>query len=262
MTLFNEGDDPRTRVEKVEKSNDVDQLVRVACTDDSPRVRLVAVSRIDDDQELIKVVNNAKELDAKLVAIERISSEELIAELVKPRENIELIGMCFSRITDRKLIESIAEDPKCSPVARRMAVEHYADESYLAEAYEARTGRKSERAVEAFVEYHGGGLKGVRAIGRFKRSVKALKALGTIAQKGGETGELAVEYLCNALGSANAKLTGVAADELSVLKDSAMMEVMIRSLEDPKLNKPVREVLARIDTPEAKAALEATKKNN
>ena len=98
-------------------------------------------------------------------------------------------------------------------------------------------------------------MRGVRAIGRFKRSPKALKALGTIALKGGDTGGLAVEYLTNALGSANPKIAKVAADELASLTDPEMVETLVRSLDDPKLGQPIREVLARIDTPEARAAL-------
>ncbi len=255
------GESPSMRLEEIEKLKDEDKLVEIVCTDDSPRVRLVAISKVNDDQQLMKVVQNAKELDVRLVAVERISSEEIVAELVKAKENLELMGMCFSRITDRKIIESIAEDPKCNPVARRIAVEQFADEAYLAEVYEAKTGRKSERAVDAILEYHGGGLRGVRAIGRFKRSEKALKALGTVAQKGGEEGGLAVEYLCNALGSANPKLSQVAANELAVLTDPELVGALVRALDDPKLSRPIREVLKKIDTAESRAALGSDGKN-
>jgi hypothetical protein len=221
---------------------------------------LFAVSRIDDDQNLLKVVENAVELDVRLVAVERISSQQLIVDIIRKPKNLELLGMCFSRITDREIIESIAEDTKCGPFARRMAVEHFANESYLAEVYEAKTGRKSEKAVAAFVEYHGGGLQGVRAIGRFKRSPKALQALGTIARNGGETGDLAVEYLCDALGSGNPKLCQIAADELAAVEDPELVATFIRAMDNPKLRVPIREVLKRIDTPESRVALGLDKK--
>jgi hypothetical protein len=151
----------------------------------------------------------------------------------------------------------MAQDPEYSAAVRRMAVEYFADESYLSEVADAQKepGRKSEEAVQAFVDAYGGGLRGVRAIGRFRRSEKALKALGTIAQRGGETGGLAVEYLCTALGSANPKLVKCAADELTVLKDPDLIDCMIRALDNPDLKDPIREVLARIDTPEARAAI-------
>jgi hypothetical protein len=139
-----------------------------------------------------------------------------------------------------------------------MAVEYFADESYLSEASEAsekEPERKTQEAVTAFVEVYGGGLRGVRAIGRFKRSEKALRALGTIARQGGETGGLAVEYLCSALASANPKLVDCASGELQALRDPDLVDCIIRSLDKPDLREPIHGVLHKIDTPEARAAL-------
>jgi hypothetical protein len=249
---------PKVRMAAVERLDDPDALVDIACTDDSPRVRITAVLRLADDIHLEKVARDGDYLDARLVAVERVFSQGVLADLLKSHENLELIGMCFSRITDRRIIESIAEDPAYSPAVRRMAVEYYADESFLEDASkesEAEPERKSEEAVEAFVDAYGGGLRGVRAIGRFRRSEKALKALGTIARKGGETGGLAVEYLCSALASANPKLVETAAAELEVLRDPDLVDCIIRSLDNDSLRRPIRSVLERIGTPEAKAAL-------
>ena len=254
---------PKVRMVALEKLDDPEVLVEVACGDDSPRVRLTAVSRLTDDPHLEKVARQAESLDVRLVAVERIFSQGTIADLLKEPEDVELIGMCFSRITDRRIIESIAQDPAYSPTVRRMAVEYFADESYLAEATvaaEEEPERKSEEAVDAFVEVYGGGLRGVRAIGRFRRSEKALRALGTIAQKGGETGGLAVEYLCSALGSANPKLVECATVELEVLRDPDLVDCVIRSLDKENLRTPIRKVLERIDTPESRAALGADPK--
>jgi hypothetical protein len=253
-----EHSNPKVRMAAVEKLDDRETLVRIACTDDSPRVRLTAVLKLSDDPSLERVAREAESLDARLVAVERVFSQRVLADLLKLPESIELIGMCFSRITDRRIIESIAEDPAYSPAVRRMAIEYYADESFLEDASkEAETApeRKSEAAVEAFVEVYGGGLRGVRAIGRFRRSEKALKALGTIARKGGETGGLAVEYLCSALTSSNPKLVECAQAELAVLRDPDLVDCIIRSLDNDSLRQPIREVLQRIDTPEARAAL-------
>jgi hypothetical protein len=251
--------DPRVRLKAVEKLSDPDALVEVACADDSPRVRLTAVSRLKDDLSLENVARNAASLDVRLVAVERIFSQGVVADLLKAPENLELISMCFSRITDQRIIESIAKDPEYSPMVRRMAVEYFADAGYLEEVAEVEveepTPRKSEEQVEAFVELYGGGLRGVRAIGRFRRSEKALRALGTIARKGGETGGLAVEYLCSALGSANPKLAECATEELAVLKDPDLVDCIIRALDNPNLREPVRRVLKQIDTAEARAAL-------
>jgi hypothetical protein len=251
---------PKVRMSAVDKLEDPDALVRVACSDDSPRVRLAAVLRLADDIHLEKIAREGEYLDSRLIAVERIFSQGVLAGLLKSPENLELIGMCFSRITDRRIIESIAEDPAYSPAVRRMAVEYYADESFLDEAVseaDAEPERKSEEAVDAFVEAYGGGLRGVRAIGRFRRSEKALRALGTIARKGGETGGLAVEYLCSALGSANPKLVECAEAELEVLREPDLIDCIIRSLDKENLRRPIRKVLERIGTPEARAALGA-----
>jgi hypothetical protein len=249
---------PKVRLTAVEKTTDPEILIGIACGDESPRVRLTAVSRLGDDRHLDRVARNAGSLDVRLVAVERIFSQRVVADLLKKPEHIELVGICFSKISDRRIIEAIAQDPDYSPVVRRMAVEYFADESYLSEVAEAtrhKAERKSEERVQAFVDAYGGGVRGVRAIGRFRRSEKALKALGTIARQGGETGGLAVEYLCTALGSANPKLVKCAADELEVIKDPDLVDCMIRSLDKPDLREPIREVLEKIHTPEARAAL-------
>jgi hypothetical protein len=249
---------PKVRLTAVEKATDPEVLIQVACSDESPRVRLTAVSRLTDDIHLDQVARNAESLDVRLVAVERVFSQGVVADLLKNPEHIELVGICFSKITDRRIIESIAQDEAYSPVVRRMAVEYFADESFLSEVAEAASAepeRKSEEAVQAFVDAYGGGVRGVRAIGRFRRSEKALRALGTIARQGGESGGLAVEYLCSALGSANPKLVDCAAAELEVLKDPDQIDCIIRSLDKPDLREPIREVLVSIDTPEARAAI-------
>lgn len=254
---------PRVRMTAVEKLDDPETLVEVACSDDSPRVRLIAVGRLANDDLLEKVARDAESLDVRLVAVERIFSQGVVASLLKAPENMELIGMCFSKLSDRRIIESIAQDPDYPATVRRMAVEYYADESYLSEVEEEeKAHRKSEEAVQAFVDAYGGGLRGVRAIGRFRRSEKALRALGTIARKGGETGGLAVEYLCTALASANPKLVNCAASELEQLRDPDQVDCVIRALDNPDLKTPIREILGRIDTPEARAALGTTGSDN
>lgn len=252
-------EDPRVRLKAVERMEDPEMLVHVACSDDSPRVRLTAVAQLEDDQSLERVARSAESLDVRLVAVERIFSQGVIADLLKDRKNLELMSVCFSRISDRRIIESIAHDPEYGPVIRRLAVEYFADSGYLDEVADkediAPQEVTSDQRVAAFVEVYGGGLRGVRAIGRFRRSEKALKALGTIARKGGETGGLAIEYLCSALGSANPKLAECAEEQLAALKDTEAVDSLIRALDNPNLREPVRRVLSRINTPEARAAL-------
>jgi len=221
--------DPRVRLTAVEASDNELELVTVAIEDEWPRVRNAALARIENDALLARVAREATEIEVRIAAAERISSERLLADLIREAGNEKLMGVCFERITDRDVISDIANDTRYSPTARKLAIEHFADEGYLAEVTEAEKaepGRKSREAVLALLEAHGGGIRGVRAIGRFKRSEKALMALGTIARGGGEAGGLAVEYLASALRSANPDPIACAEKEL-----------------------------AEIDSPEARAAL-------
>jgi hypothetical protein len=256
MGIFKKND-PRARLEALEKSSDRAELVEAACADDSPRVRLAAVARLDDDETLAKVALDAKELDVRIAAVERISSQQLLADIIKARKNYELMGACFARITDRKILEAIAQDTGYNPTARRIAVEQFADESYLDDverAREEKDHRVGDESIERLLRASGD-LRVVRAIGRFRNSEKAVRALGAIAKKGGESGGLAVEYLCRALGSSNPKVQATAKGELCGLSDSELVSQLIRSLDDPKLREPVRDVLKQINTPEARKAL-------
>jgi len=256
MGLFKK-DDPRARLETLQKSGDRDDLIDAACSDDSPRVRLAAVARLDDDETLAKVALDAKELDVRIAAVERISSQQLLADIIKARKNYELMGACFARITDREILEAIAQDTGYNPTARRIAVEQFADESYLDDvdrAREERDNRVSDESIDRLLRASGD-LRVVRAIGRFRNSEKAVRALGAIAKKGGESGGLAVEYLCRALGSSNSKVQATAKEELCGLSDPELVSQLVRSLDDPRLREPVRDVLEQIDTPEARKAL-------
>lgn len=259
MSVLRDGDGLRTQLDKVEDLKDEDALVEIACTADAAQVRLLAASRVNNDEHLMKIVYRAKELDVRLIAAERISSEAMLADIIKGRENLDLIGVCFSRITDKDIIEKLAHDTSVNPVARRMAVEYFADESYLADATavaeQARAVRKSPEAVRALINAHGGGIAGVRAIGRFRRSEKALKALGTIAGMGGEEGGLAIEYLCQGLASPNPSLRACAAEELANVDNPDLVAHLVRSLDKSELREPIRELFKRIDTPDARAAL-------
>jgi hypothetical protein len=256
MGIFKKND-PRARLEAVDKSSDRAELIEAACADDSPRVRLAAVAKLDDDETLAKVALDAKELDVRIAAVERISSQQLLADIIKARKNYELMGACFARITDRKILEAIAQDAGYNPTARRIAVEQFADESYLEDvtrAREEKDDRKSDETIGRLLEASGD-LRVVRAIGRFKNSEKAVHALGVIARKGGESGGLAMEYLCRALGSSNPRVQAIAKGALCSLSNPELVSLLLRSLEDPKLSEPVRDVLKQIDTPEARKAL-------
>jgi len=248
-------DDPRVRLEAVAALDDQDALVEVACGDDSPRVRMAAVARVEGDERLAVIAKDAVELDVRLAAVERIESERLLAEIIKARKNYQLMGACFARITDRGVLESIAQDPGYNPTARRIAVDQFADESYLADlgGGDRPEDDRGEPDVEGLMQAYGD-VRVVRAIGRFRRSEKALRALGRIARRGGEPAEMAVEYLCRALASDNPDVRRRATDELARIRDPDLVACLVRSLDDPRLHQPIQAVLQKIDTPEAREA--------
>ncbi len=64
-----------------------------------------------------------------------------------------------------------------------------------------------------------------------------------------------MEYLCGALASSNQELAACATEELSALTDADVVAALVRALDNPALREPIRDVLGRIDTPEARAAL-------
>ncbi len=249
-------DDPRVRLKAVEKLDSQEDLVEVACTDDSPRVRLAALARVEGDAPLAQIAKDAQEIDVRLAAVDRIGSQQMLADIIKARKNFQLMGACFARITDRKILEAIAEDTGYNPTARRLAVEQFADESYLQdfESTPEKSAVESKADIDGLMKLYGG-VRMVRAIGKFRRSEKALHALGKIAQQGGDAGELAIEYLCRALASDNPALQQRAADGLAALADPHLVACLVRSLDDPKLRKPIQSVLERIDTPEARDVL-------
>jgi|GEM_PF-1101102 len=267
--------EPEKRIQAVEKLTDQRLLVEVACTDGSSRVRLAAAGKIEGDPDLAEVARNAQELDVRLAAVERISSQELLAHIIKTRKNYELMGACFSRITDKNVLEAIAEDTGYNPAARRIAVEQFADESYLADLAGPDTRSAPDRDpdmgpdmgneadaddppgesnVDTLLEMYGN-VRVVRAIGRFRHSEKAVSALGKIARKGGESAMLAIDYLCRALGSSNESVHNRAFNELTNLTNPSLVPCLIRAMDEPKLNKPIKEVLKKIGTPEAIAAI-------
>ena len=143
--------DPRVRLAGGREDHGPEQLVEVACTDESPRVRLTAVSRLTTTTTWRRVARRPQSLDVRLVAVERIFSQGVVADLLKSARKPRADRHVLFADHRRRIIESIAQDPDYSPVVRRMAVEYFADESYLAEARPRREAtaeeRKSEEAV-------------------------------------------------------------------------------------------------------------------
>ena len=250
--------DPEARLKAVESLDDPRILARLAREDTSPRVRTAAVKRLTDQALLAEVALGGKEIDARLAAVERIESQEKLAEIIKIRRNLRLMGACFAKITDKKLLERIAHDPDYNMSARRMAIDNYADESFISDLEPSSRDHgepKSPEEIATFIEKYGA-VRLARAIGKFRGSHNAILALGEIIKHSGEGAVIAIDYLAQALIHANAKVRQAAEDQLSELRQTEQVLHLIRMMDNTALHGRILEVLRRIDHPEARQLTE------
>jgi hypothetical protein len=246
--------DAETRLEAVEATDDQTLLAEIAKSDSSPRVRKAAVAKISDQELLISVALDGKELDARIAAVEKIDSQEKLAEIIKLRKNFQLMGACFSRITDRRILEKIAQSREYNISARRMAIENFADESYLAEMVSPAAAAekiKSPREIDALIENYGSDRL-VRALGKFRGSKNALLALGEIVRRGGDAAVTAVEYLAYSLTHASPEICRCAEEQLATITNPDLIAHLVRMMENAELQHKVLAVLRRIDHPDAR----------
>jgi hypothetical protein len=139
-----------------------------------------------------------------------------------------------------------------------MAIESYADESFLSDLEpKARddSRSKSPEEIEALINKYGGSHL-VRALGRFRGSPNAMKALGQIMKRGGDAGTSAVEYLAQGLIHAGAEVRTIAEEQLSGLKDPDLIMHLARMMDNPSLHNGILKVLKKIDHPQARRIIE------
>lgn len=252
--------DPEVRLRAVRQMGDENKLAEIAKHDSSPRVRRAAVGRISDQDLLVAVALDGKEMDARLDAVVRIRSQEKLAQIIKVRKNYHLMGACFAGITDPKILERIAHDPEYNMSARRMAIENYADESFLEEldrGHAEATGAKSPEEVAALVNKHGG-VRLARAIAKFRGSMSAIMALGEIMRSAdGDAAGVALEYLAQALAHANEGIARAAHRELATLKNARLISGLIGMIGEASLHDKILAVLRDIDHPDARQIVDS-----
>jgi hypothetical protein len=245
--------DPDTRLEAVLRMEDQKLLAQLAKSDKSPRVRMAAVTKVDDQELLVSIALDGAEIDSRIAAVECIESQQRLADIIKARRNYQLMGACFARITDRKILEAIANDPEYNRSARRIAIENFADESFLAEVSlaEAEPAKpKSREEIDKLIRAYGG-ARLVQAMGRFRGSPNAIRALGEIMRRGGDAAFTALEYLAQALIHANPEISQCAKEELASTKDAALIAHLIRLSDKADLHEEVMTVIRQIDHPDA-----------
>lgn len=253
--------DPEVRLKALNEIEDQSLLTEMAMTDTSPRVRKAAVKKITDQDRLFKIALDGNGIEAGIAAVEKIDSQEKIAEIIKARKNYRLIGACFAQISDKNVLCKIANNPEYSLVARRIAIENYADESLLADwedRFEGQHRQKSREEIETLMKKYGG-VQLVRTLGKFRGSKSAILALGEIIRMGGEPAAVAIEYLAQALEHANPDVSRIAGEQLIGLSDADLIARLIGMIDNTDLDEKIMAVLEKIDHPEARQIVKKSK---
>ncbi len=258
--LFRSGhksSNPETRLKAVEGLSCQETLTELAQTDPSPRVRLLAVRKITDQELLAKVALDGQKIDARIAAVEQIDSQDILADIIKIRKNFQLMGACFARITDKKILDRIANDTGYNMSARRMAIENYADESFLEDLAPttSRATPKTPEEIDTLIARYGG-VSLARGLGKFRGSPNAMMALGEIMKRGGEAAVVALENLANGLIHANKAVRLIAFNELRKLSDTGLVLHLIRMMDKAPLQQSIVSVLKEIDHPEARQIID------
>lgn len=246
--------DPEVRLKAIEKIDDENLLARLAMDDPSPRVRSAAVRKVGNQDLLQEIALDGKEIDARIAAVERIDDQEMLAEIIKIRKNYQLTGACFTRITDRKILEKIAHDPGYNMSARRLAIEQFADEAYLAEMKEEISSHKkgkSQEEIDAIISKYGS-ERLVHALGKFRGSVSAVKALGEVMRRGGDAAQAAVEQLTKSLLHASPEIHREAEKQLAAITDPDLIALLISMIDNKELHEKILTILQKIDHKDAK----------
>lgn len=244
---------PETRLKAVERLSCQETLADLAQNDPSPRVRLSAIEKITDQELLVRVALDGQAIDARIAAVERIDSQDTLAEIIKVRKNFQLMGACFSRITDTNILERIANDTEYNMSARRMAIENYADESFLEDMSPdaSKNEPKTPEEIDTLIARYGA-VSLARGLGKFRGSTSAMNALGEIMRRGGEAGIVALENLANSLIHANKAVREEAHRQLVTLSDTGQITHLIRLMDKAPLQDSIIAVLKEIDHPDAR----------
>jgi hypothetical protein len=245
---------PENRLQAVTSLADQQQLATLAMSDTSPRVRNAAVRKISDQELLFDVALNGKEIDSRIIAVEQIKSQEKLAEIIKIRKNFQLLGACFSKITDKDILQKIAYDTEYNMSARRLAIEQFADEAYL-KAFEEKSSidkkTKSKEEIDSIITKYGGDQL-VHALGKFRGSKNAMKALGELLHRGGTAAHSAVEQLAKGLLHANLEIAQEAEKQLISIKDPDLIALLVRMIQNKELQDKVLSILRKIDHEDAR----------
>lgn len=259
--------DPVVRRKWVKGLRDAPALIDLASKDPDLEVRLLAVDRMTGETALKEVALHGEHLDARLKAARRISDPRVLADIMRERKNPDLMLACFEGIRDQEVLAEIAGDPRQSVTARRIAINMFADQELVLKVL--RTVREPSLRRAALEKVTDGDLRErlrseveehvrvgridrilehydpevvAEMLGAFRESRSAVKALGTLAARGGAAGERAVEILTRQLKHARADIRLEALHQLAAAK--AVPADMVSELAEEDPDRAVRQAAA------------------
>ncbi len=235
--------DEQVRMKALERIHDEATLLDVASADTSPAVRLGAARKIQAPNALADLVDKAKQMDVILDAVERIRDPKLLARIILDHKNLQIMNAAFGGITNPKVLEEIAQDSRYSIQARRLAIDNYADQSFLDDVSKSTdkpapppsssSKELNTENIRSLLERYGG-PRLADAIGKFRGSERAVRSLGLIARSSSEGLPNALNYLDKALSHSNPHIRKCAMEELSTLSpDPSVEKILSRLKNDP-----------------------------
>ncbi len=253
--------DPAARRRLVRRTNDQEELVRLACHDPDLEVRVLAVERLRSPTALRRVAVEGEYLDARIRAVRAIDDPRVRAEIMRERKQPDLMMACFEGIRDQEVLADIARDPRQSLTARRIAINMFADQALLAELIgslrapalrraaleriqdpelRARLAREETQETGADPETRALELARVtdpddlaEVLGAFRDAPGAVRALGALASEAGGRSARAVEILTRQLRHPRPEIRRLALERLAAAGSLPGKELAALAENDP-----------------------------
>ena len=276
MGLFHHEPDERKRLKAVNQTQDEEQLIEIASEDPSPEVRMAAGRKVTSEKGLARIAEKAKQIDVVLDAVGRIGDQGLLAKIILTNRNHQVMKAAFEGIADPSVLEQIAKDERYSISARRVAIDNFADQSFLEDVAKSVStpsvkkaaleklaksrgevaGTLEEKAlkkatinvenIEALLQHYGAD-RILDAIGKFRGSEGAIRSIGLIARKDQAGRAKAIQYLDKALSHSHPCIRLCALEELCSIRPNAEVDRIVSRLEndpDPSVRKAFAELRA------------------
>jgi hypothetical protein len=274
MGLFHHEPDERKRLKAVSQIQDEEHLVEIASEDPSSEVRRAAARKVMNEKRLAKIAEKAKQIDVVLDAVGRIRDQGLLAEVILTNRNHQVMKAAFEGIADPRILEEIAKDERYSISARRIAIDNFADQSFLEDVAQSVStpsvkkaasdklakargevpGKPEEKGlkkatfnvenIEALLQHYGAD-RILDAVGKFRGSEGAIRSIGLIARQDPGGRAKAIHYLEKALNHSHPNIRLCALEELCSIRPDAEVDRIVSRLEndpDPSVRKAYEEL--------------------